>query len=119
MALSEPNPYEPPHVPAEAPAREGVAVSVFMVVVGAFFCVASFYVLLGHGVAAFLASYRSVGRFPSAFMLFYGCAGGLTSLFHLFYLLRGWPQQHLAGVYAIVLALALAGLAVAIMEFVV
>ena len=120
----EPNPYEPSHLPAEAPARErgqreGVPISAFMIVAGAFFCVASFYAILGHGVEALLSSYRSLGWFPVAFMVFYGCAGGLTSLFHLLYLLRGWPQQHLAGVYAIVLALALAGLTVAIMELVV
>jgi hypothetical protein len=120
MPPGEPNPYQPPHEPAEPPApqlghRDVVPMSIFMIISGAFFCVASFYVLLGQGIDSFLASYRSVGRFPLAFMIFYGCAGGLTSLFHLSYLIRGWPKQHLAGVYAIVLALGLTGLAMAIM----
>lgn len=123
MASAEPNPYQAPLVPAELPVpargqRQGVLVSLVMIAVGLFFCAASFYVILGQGVDALVASYRSLGWFPVAFMAFYGSAGGLTSLFHLSYLLRGWPQQHLAGAYAIGLALLLASLAVAILELV-
>lgn len=122
MALSEPNPYEAPLEPAPrvraSGQREGVGVSVFMIIAGAFFCVASFYAILGQGIGPLVANYRHLGWFPVAFMVFYGSAGGLTSLFHLGYLLRGWPQQHLAGMYAIGLALGLASVAIAIMEVV-
>ena len=52
-------------------------------------------------------------------MIFYGCAGGLTSVFHLSYLVCRWPTQSMAGVYAIGIALGLAGFAVAIVEIIV
>ena len=89
-----------------------------MILVGAFFCVMSFYAVFGHGVSGFVSSYRSVGWFSVAFMVFYGFAGGLTSVFHLTYLLRGWPKQAMAGIYAIGIALGLAGTVVAVMEFI-
>lgn len=119
---SETNPYEPPYEsdppPDQEPGRRRVLTSVLMVVVGISFCVASFFVIFGHGLDALTSTYRTLGTFPFAYMFFYGCAGGLTTLFHLSYLIRGWPQQHLAGLYAIGLALALTGLAAAIMEVV-
>ena len=90
-----------------------------MIVVGTFFFAASFYTIFGHGFDTFLSTYRSLGRFSIAYMVFYGSAGGLTSAFHLSYLVRGWPKQSLAGVYAIGIALGLAGFAVAIMEIIV
>ena len=89
-----------------------------MIIVGVIFCVASFYAVFGEGAAALISGYRSLGPFSFAFMVFYGFAGGLTSVFHLSYLVRGWPEQLLAGVYAIAIALSLAALSVAVMEFV-
>lgn len=123
MAQSDPNPYQAPYAPAEAPRtkhgqRPGIFASLFMIAAGAFFCVASFWVILGHGVDALLANYRGIGWFPFGFMVFYGCTGGLTALLHLSYLLRGRPQQHLAGLYAIVLGILLGSAAVAVMEFI-
>lgn len=123
MALREPNPYEPPLEPVqpqvgERDQRSGVLTSLLMIVVGAFFCVTSFYVILGHGWEALLSCYPTLGRFPVAYMVSYGFAGALTTLFHLSYLIRGWPQQHLAGLYAIVLAIGLACLAIALLEFI-
>jgi len=98
--------------------RRVVATSVLMIFVGAFFFAASFYAVFGRGLDVFLSSYRTLGRFSFAFMVFYGFAGALTSAFHLSYLVRGWPQQFLAGIYAIGIALVLAGFAVAIMEII-
>jgi hypothetical protein len=118
---TDPNPYKSPnaaeHAETEAQEeRRGVAFSLFMIVVGAFFFVVSFYVVLGHGIDALLSSYHKIGRFSFAFMVFYGFVGGFTSVFHLSYLVRGWPKQHSAGMYAIAVALCLAGLAVALMD---
>jgi hypothetical protein len=89
-----------------------------MIFAGLFFLVSSFYVLLGSGIGPLFSAYRELGPFPFAFMFFYGVAGGFTALFHLTHLLRGWPKQHLAGIYAIAIALAAAGIAVLVMKFV-
>jgi hypothetical protein len=87
-----------------------------MIVAGAFFCVASFYSILGGGVDFLLSSYRRMGWFPFAFMVFHGMTGGFTALFHVSYLVRGRPQQSLAGMNAIAIGLGGAAIAVVAME---
>ena len=118
---TDPNPYESPvasdqttSTPQQKP--RGVLLSCFMIVAGAFFCVASFYVILRSGYAVLLSSYRNLGWFAFGYMVFYGFAGLFTALFHLSYLIRGRPDQSIAGIYAIVIALALAAFMVAVME---
>ena len=123
---TEPNPYESPVAadPVESDQfagtpqqkRRGVLLSGFMIVVGTFFCVASFYVILRGGYDVLLSSYRVMGWFAFGYMVFYGFAGLFTALFHLSYLIRGRPDQSIAGIYAIVISLCLAGLATAVME---
>jgi hypothetical protein len=115
------NPYQSPTSPDEDPAvapdrerRPGV--SVVMIAVGLFFFIASFYVLFGHGIAAFLASYRTIGPWAFGFMTFYGFTGALTALFHLAYLISGRPKQHWASFLAIGFALGLSSIAVLAVE---
>jgi hypothetical protein len=119
------NPYQSPQVPPEprphvSGRRENVGTSVFLILVGAFFCVMSGYVLLGGGLAAnldfesFLAM-NNREEWPGAYMFFYCVAGGLTSVFHICYLLFGRPAQHWAGIWAIALAVGLTGLAFAVL----
>lgn len=89
-----------------------------MILAGAFFCVASFYALFGHGFDDFLSSRRSLGRFSTLSLVFYGVAGGLTSVFHLSYLVRKWPKQPMAGIYAIGIALGFTAVAALILELI-
>ena len=99
-------------------ARDGIPVSILMIVIGAFFCVASLYAVFGHGVTALLSSYNNVGWFSFAFMVFYGATGGFASVFHFTYIVRGWPSQGVAGLYALAVGLLATVLAVAIMELI-
>ncbi|MFY9254381.1 MAG: hypothetical protein WAO83_13085 [Fuerstiella sp.] len=92
--------------------------SILMIVVGAFFCVASLYAVFGHGVTILLSNYSTVGWFSFAFMIFYGVAGGFTSVFHFTYIARGWPSQGVAGLYALAVGLLASALAVATMELI-
>ncbi len=88
-----------------------------MVVSGVFFCVASLYAVFGHGFSAALRVYK-YGWFAATFLVFYGVLGGATAFFHLSYLARGWPTQTRAGMYGIATGLAIAGIFMAIMRFV-
>jgi len=87
-----------------------------MIVVGAFFCVASFYSILGGGVESLMVSYRTIGWFPFAFMTFYGVMSGFVTILHLSYLAIGRPTQSMAGMYAIAIGFVSAAVAVAVME---
>ena len=121
--MPSPNPYQPPaatprHSRAGWRQRKGLAVSVFMIVAGLAFCFGSFFALLANGLDPLLEAYPSVGRFPIWFLIFYGFVSGLTSAFHLLYLLRGWPQQAIAGIYAIGCALGLTAITAAVLEVV-
>ena len=121
MVTKEPNPYQTPDTAdrdttAVRSQRSGAVKSVVMILVGAFFCASSLYVVLGHGLETFLHTYRTLGCFSVGFVMFYGFAGGFTSLLHFTYLVRGWPKQHLAGIYAVLVGLCLTGIAVAIVE---
>jgi hypothetical protein len=126
------NPYQSPQVPPEpwppelpsheSRQRENVGTSVFFILVGAFFCVMSGYVLLGSGLAAELdaRSFMAVNRrgdWSGAYMFFYCVAGGLTSVFHICYLLFGCPAQRWAGIWAIVVSLGLTGLVFGVLTF--
>jgi hypothetical protein len=121
MVTKQPNPYQTPDavdrdVTTERSRRSKSVRSVVMILVGAFFCASSLHVVLGHGLQSFLHAYRTLGCFSVGFVMFYGFAGGLMSLLHFTYLVRGWPKQHLAGIYAILVGLCLTGIAVAILE---
>ena len=104
------NPYKSPESTPEnstgkgAPKRR-VGISLFMILGGTFFCVASFYALFGHGIEGFQIAARESGRFIPLFLIFYGTGSGLTAVFHLAFLLRGRPKQYLAGLYAFGFAL--------------
>jgi hypothetical protein len=85
--------------------KKGIAISVFMILAGAFFCIASFFAVFSHGLDWFWRHYRSSERFWLVFTIFYGTASGLTMVLHLSYLLRGRPKQAMAGLYALAIAL--------------
>jgi hypothetical protein len=86
-----------------------------MMLAGLFFCLASGHVLLVGGFAGLLDACRREGYFFAGYMTFYCLAGGLTCAFHACYIVCGRPAQHLAGIWAIGLALGLAGLVVAVL----
>ena len=90
-----------------------------MILGGAFFCVTSLYVVFGHGITAALGGYERHGPFSFAFIVFYGVTGGFTATFHLSYIIRGWPTQIMAGMYAIGLGLTVALASVLIMKLIV
>lgn len=118
------NPYQSPIIPLEprgesGGGRERVGTSVAMILVGLFFCVTSGCVVLADGFAGMEEACRREGYFFVAYGTFYCFAGGLTCVFHVCYLICGRPAQHLAGIWAIGLALGLAGLVVAVIKLVV
>lgn len=119
--MTDSNPYRPPDSAAldqtaVLPRREGARTSIFMILAGLFFCTASFYVLLSHGLAPLWNAYRAGESFGIWFMTFYGIMSGLTALLHFSYLLRGQPDQAKAGLYAIGIAIGLTCVAAAAME---
>ena len=121
IVATDPNPYESPVASVQTTStpnkkRRGVLFSGIMIAAGAFFCVASFYVILRSGYEVLLSSYRNIGWFAFGYMVCYGFAGLFTALFHLSYLIRGRPDQSSAGIYAILIAVGLAALMVAVLE---
>lgn len=119
---AESNPYRPPHQESSSPLDTdaksgGTLFSVFMIVAGVFFCVASLGVVFVPGLSELPRLYKS-GWFVVTFMIFYGVLGGATALFHLSYLTTGWPTQALAGMYGIATGLVFAGLFMVIMHWI-
>jgi hypothetical protein len=106
---TETNPYQSPTAisrpTARAPRlRSSLALSAVMVAAGVFFASVSFYVVLAGGIGGMQQLYSGGERFAFGFMVFYGFAGAFTAVFHLLYLIRQWPAQHVAGIYALALA---------------
>ncbi len=114
------NPYEPPKSDAMsdvAPeARSNIAGSVLMVVAGALFFGSSAYFLRLIVLGRMLSRDQPTGLLLIAFFVFYGLAGLFACVFHSLYLLRGWPRQGIAGLYAIGLSLVISTLIVVLIR---
>jgi hypothetical protein len=121
---ADPNPYQPPQVAIAEEAsqlkpRSNVSFSIFMIVAGTFFFVTSLYIVFGHGITAAITSYKRDGPFSFAYMVFYGITGGFTAMFHASYLIRKWPTQVMAGMYAIAIGVTITVAVVLIIKLIV
>jgi hypothetical protein len=88
-------------------------------VIGAFFFVASSYVLFRDAIlnqGPLLGAYHNSGWLAFAYMLFYALAGLFTTVFHGAYLAVGRPPQGIAGVAALGVAALLTAMVVGLIS---